>query len=186
MKREDTLAGWKSCVTAVAALAWVACGPAPQFLEAQKKAEAGDAGAQFQVGKMYFNGNGIGKDLDKANEWLRKAAAQDHEKAAWQLGMIYRYGHGVEVDYKESVKWFRQSAELGSKAGQSELGQMYRMGWGVEMNPFEAYKWIRMAADRGHKVATSRKGDLEAKLSPEQIKAAQEWIKAFKPRAPGQ
>lgn len=186
MKRDYMFSCWKAGVAAMAALSWVSCGPSPDFLEVKKAAEDGDAGAQFQVGKMYINGDGTGKDFDKGNEWLKKSAGQDHEKAAHRLGMVYRYGHGVDVDYSESAKWFRQSAELGYMAGQSELGQMYRMGWGLETNAFEAYKWIRMAADRGNKTAISRKSELETNLTPEQIKTAEKWISEFKPRAPGE
>jgi TPR repeat protein len=44
-------------------------------------AEAGHAGAQFNVADMYLDGEGTTKDPAKAREWLSKAAAQDHRKA---------------------------------------------------------------------------------------------------------
>jgi hypothetical protein len=44
--------------------------------ELQAKAEKGDAEAQFYLGVMYENGNGVLKDYTEAVKWYRKAADQ--------------------------------------------------------------------------------------------------------------
>ena len=44
-------------------------------------AEAGNAEAQFQLGKMYKYGEGVGQDIQKARYWWEKAAAQGHRGA---------------------------------------------------------------------------------------------------------
>ncbi len=44
-------------------------------------AEQGHAYAQFTVGLMYENGDGVSKDIDEARKWYRKAADQGHEAA---------------------------------------------------------------------------------------------------------
>jgi len=46
-----------------------------------KSAEQGNAEAQYNLGLMYANGQGVLRDKAKAAEWLKKAAAQGYEKA---------------------------------------------------------------------------------------------------------
>ena len=51
-----------------------------------KKANEGDANAQFIVGKRYERGVGTAQDLDQAKVWYTKAAEQGHEVAKSKLG----------------------------------------------------------------------------------------------------
>ncbi len=51
-------------------------------------AEAGDAEAQYRLGKSWCC-MGPGFDTQKATEWLCKAATQGHELAFYELGRIY-------------------------------------------------------------------------------------------------
>lgn len=51
-------------------------------------AEAGDADAQYRLGKSWCC-MGPGFDTQKATEWLCKAASQDHKLALFELGRIY-------------------------------------------------------------------------------------------------
>jgi uncharacterized protein len=44
-------------------------------------AEKGYAGAQYSLGWMYFNGQGVPKDYDEALRWYREAADQGHAGA---------------------------------------------------------------------------------------------------------
>ena len=51
------------------------------FAYYSKAANAGIAEGQYMFGLMYRNGQGCTKNISMAKEWLRKAAAQGHEKA---------------------------------------------------------------------------------------------------------
>lgn len=55
----------------------------------QKSAQQGDKEAQFQLGVMYENGQGVLKDPAKAVSWYQKAAAQNHALAQNNLGWAY-------------------------------------------------------------------------------------------------
>jgi TPR repeat protein len=56
-------------------------------METIKKAESGDAEAQYQMAQWHTEGGAIlvKKNPAKAAEWLNKAAAQGHEKAKQKL-----------------------------------------------------------------------------------------------------
>jgi TPR repeat protein len=64
-----------------------------------KKADTGDPKAQFDVGQMYYEGNGIPRDYKKAAEWYLKAAEQGDVAAQNNLVILYADGYGVPQDY---------------------------------------------------------------------------------------
>ena len=48
----------------------------------------GDAEAQFRLGECYETGDGVDRDLQRAAEWYRLAAAQGHEPAKEALARL--------------------------------------------------------------------------------------------------
>ncbi len=74
-----------------------------------------DPEAQFQLGKYYYNGEGVEQDKVEAVKWIRKAADQELSDAQYSLGICYFYGDGVRKDHEESIKCFRKAAELGDE-----------------------------------------------------------------------
>ena len=81
----------------------------------RKAAEQGDASAQYNLGVMYRDGNGVPKDLAKAVEWFRKAAEQGYPNAQYNLGVMYQDGDGVPRDLVQAHKWFSLAAASGSE-----------------------------------------------------------------------
>lgn len=47
-----------------------------------------NAEAQFHMGMIYFYGEGVEKDIDKAMEWWKKAMRNGHTDAAYRLSEI--------------------------------------------------------------------------------------------------
>ena len=66
-------------------------------------AERGDADAQYNLGVMYANGEGVARDYAEAVSWYRMAAEQGHAVAQNKLGVRYACGEGVARDYAEAV-----------------------------------------------------------------------------------
>ena len=58
-------------------------------------AEQGDARAQFNLGAMYANGEGVPEDDAEAGRWYRLAAEQGNAGAQLNLGNMYADGEGV-------------------------------------------------------------------------------------------
>ena len=73
-------------------------------------AKQGDAKAQYNLGVMYNNGQGVPQDYAEAGRWTRKAAAQGHADAQSNLGLMYRKGQGVPQDYVQAHKWYNLAA----------------------------------------------------------------------------
>ena len=130
------------------------------------------AAGQFNLGLMYATGRGVEKDYAEAVLWYRKAAEQNLPSAQYNLGVCYDLGQGVEKDYQEAVNLYRKSAEQGYDRAQNNLGLSYEEGNGVEKSLVEAYAWYNLAA-RTYEPAAKQRNDLEKKMSPPQVTAAQ-------------
>jgi tetratricopeptide (TPR) repeat protein len=94
-------------------------------------ARKGYAPAQFKLGLIYVNGNGVPQDYREALKWYRKAADQGNAAAQRNLGVMFGEGLGVPQDYAEALKWFRRAAEQNDAAAQTNLGVMYDFGHGA-------------------------------------------------------
>jgi hypothetical protein len=64
----------------------------------QERAEQGNADAQYNLGVMYDNGQGVPQDKAEAVKWYRKAAEQGHARSQFSLGLMYAVGEGVPMD----------------------------------------------------------------------------------------
>ena len=82
----------------------------PQLEQISADAEAGDATAQFILGGMYENGDGVAEDLTLARHWYEKAAAQGFADAQFNLGVMYETGNGVKADYAQARHWYEKAA----------------------------------------------------------------------------
>jgi len=112
----------------------------------ERAAELGHAGAQNNLGALYFDGRGVLRNPLEAAKWYRLAADQGHAVAQTNLALMYGMGLGVEQDLKTMADLLRQAADSGEPRAQAQLGRMYLDGEGVAQNPAEALKWFRAAA----------------------------------------
>ena len=101
------------------------------FKHYMSAAELNDIYSQYKVGFMYYNGEGVAKDLGKASEWFLKAAKQGNLDAQYSVGVMYHEGKGLAQDYQEALKWLNKAADSGSADAQYNLGFMYLQGQGV-------------------------------------------------------
>lgn len=142
------------CTTvAVAALCFLAIGPTIQAQDEppaqdlaglRALADAGEAGAQFTLGQMYFAGNAHAE----AVAWYHKAAEQGHVEAQHELGRMYHDGRGVPQDFAEAIAWYHKAAEQGQPQALWHLGDMHEKGRGVPRDSVEAHRWYNLAASR--------------------------------------
>lgn len=112
----------------------------------QKAAEQGDQVAQFNLGIMYSQGQGVATDVNQATAWYRKSAESGYSRAQYNLGSAYY----ANKNFAEALKWFRMAADQGEVSAMYNLGIMYIDGEGVKQDTKEAIKWLQKAAESGH------------------------------------
>ena len=76
----------------------------------KKRAAAGDATAQFELGVLYYYGQGVAQDYGQAAAWWKKAAAQGHAQAQFNLGVLYGNGQGVPKNNAKARAWWEKAA----------------------------------------------------------------------------
>ena len=155
--------------------------PEKAFTLFKAAAERGESNAAHNVGRCYFDGDGVEKNYVEAKNWFSKAydlgdksdkvvnlywransfinAEKGDAEAQWRVGNFYKYGEYVEKDLVEAVKWYRKSAEQGDATGQNYLGDCYWFGDGVERDYAEAAKWYRKSAEQGDATGQKNLGD---------------------------
>jgi len=135
----------------------------------QEAAYQGYADAQYTLGWMYTQGEGLAQDFIQARYWFAKAAHQGHRQAQYQLGCLYLEGQGVVADPLKASHWYVQAAlqgheqarkaqiqlalkaaQQGHREAQYILGLMYAQS---ATDGFQAAQWWQKAAQQGHKQA---------------------------------
>ncbi len=121
----------------------------PSFAEVQAKAQKGNAEAMFQLGAMYHDGDGVGKDLGKAVEWFTKAAQAGVNRAQFNLGTMYMQGDGVPRDTATGVQWLTRAAANNNARANLEMGILSYTGQYVPQDFAKARMYFENAAGRG-------------------------------------
>ena len=160
---------------------------ATAFREFRPLAEQGNANAQYNLGIMYDNGQGVSQDYAGAVKWFRKAAKQGVAEAQFELGFMYDKGLGVPQDYAKALQWWRKAAERGYAKAQSKLGFMYRNGQGVPQDYVQAHKWYNLVASRlppgiDRDRAVKNRFIIAKRMTPAQISEAQKLARKWKPK----
>lgn len=140
-----------------------------EYSQALKEFKAdGGKNSNYNLGVMYYKGQGVKADHLQGLEYFRKAASQGHANAQFILGSLYDKGEDVMQDRPAAASWYRKAAEQGHVQAQFNLGLMYTNGEGVEKNRQEAVVWLKKAARQGHQGA----GKLLGVMGEEVPKAA--------------
>ena len=149
-------------------------------------AEVGLVTAQYYLGRMYQNGEGVLRNYAEAIKWYRRAAEAGgaspqtlsaylfRPRAQSELGRMYANGKGVLQDYVAAARWYRLAAEAGIAEAQNRLGGMYERGEGVPQDYRLSYMWFNLAAAQGYEDARKNRDFAARRMTPEQIAEAQE------------
>jgi len=102
-----------------------------EFLEAAK---VGHVYAQYNIGLMYEQGLGTGKNAKEAVYWYNESAMQGNSAAQFNLGVCYENGIGTTVDFEKANAWYRKASAQGDGLAVGNLGMLYIRGQGVKEN----------------------------------------------------
>ena len=110
-------------------------------------ADQGNVSAQYNLGLMYAQGQGVPQDDAAAASWLRKAADQGYASAQFNLGVMYATGQGVAQDDVQSYKWFNVSAAGTEDAEMREMATEGRDIVALRMTPAQIAEAQRLASE---------------------------------------
>jgi hypothetical protein len=133
---------------------------------------ATDAMVQNNIGIMYKDGKGVGRDYSLSVQWFSRSAANGNSFGQNNLGGMYRDGLGVQRDYTRAATFFRAGAQQGNAGAQVNLGLMLMQGQGVRPDPVQAYMWFDLAAQQGMAQAANYRNQVRARMTSNDVAAA--------------
>jgi len=143
--------------------------------ELRRAAEAGQAEAMLSLGKIYFHGELVPRDLEAALRWYRRAAQVGNTRAMVALAI-----HHLSVkEVKPAAAWLRRAAEGGDPEGMGKLALIYMSYPGFD--PAEGLRWLRLGAEAGDAEAMLNLGTFYSKgqgVTKDLVRAAAWYRKA--------
>lgn len=110
-----------------------------------KKADAGDAEAQFRVGSAYDTGEGAPRNGENAMKYYLMAAEQGYAEAQNSVGSALQ----AEESYSEALTWYIRAADQGHALATNNLAYLYDLGLGVKQDRHKAFELYTQAANLG-------------------------------------
>lgn len=164
-----------------------------------ESAEAGLEIAQYNLGVLYYAGNGVPQDYAQAFRWTQMAAEQGHTNSQYNLGTLYYNGLGLRAeifnqwplslifrqsDLEQAARWYQLAAENDHGNAQYNLASMLKDGEGVEQDIIKAYVWAKLAIDNEAPNATELFETIESTMTSAQRDQAgrdyAQWVLEFR------
>ncbi len=115
--------------------------------ELRPLAERDDARAQYFLGSMYAEGEGVPEDYAEAAKWYHLAAERGDFEAQIRLGNMYENGVGLPQDYVLSHMWFNLAATHLPAGPNSMLGALNRDFIEKSLTPDQVAEAHRLARE---------------------------------------
>ena len=122
-------------------------------------ADAGHAGALFELGKCFYLGFAVSQSYENALYYWEKAAELDCAEAIFNLGVCYCRGQGVKCSPAKAFELWQRSYSLGFKSARSNLARCYERGFGTQKDISKAigiYEELSRDGDMGARVTLKR------------------------------
>lgn len=145
---------------------------ATAYREFSIAAEEGLALAQYNLGILFFTGQGVERDANAAYRWTAAAAAQGHIAGQFNLATLLITGEGTAKDVESAVEWYSQAARAGHPEAASELVSLYSDGSDVERDRITAHAWAEYAVLNKAEGAVALRKSIERKLDAAELSAA--------------
>ncbi len=80
--------------------------------------------AQYYLGAMYAQGQGVAKSFEEAAKWYRAAAEQGIPQSQLRLAKLYTEGQGVPKDLEAAYAWLSVAEHMGHAQAKNDKAQL--------------------------------------------------------------
>lgn len=122
----------------------------------QKRVSGEKIGCANRLGAMYYNGEGVPKDYDKAFRLLKFASDQENTWGVCYLGKCYFRGWGTEQDFVKAREFLEQVNWV-NKEAYYMLGTIYAQGLGTAPDIEKGVQYLKKAGDYQEAAAELKK-----------------------------
>lgn len=103
----------------------------------------------YDLGLKHQKGEGMPRDLEKANEFFLAAGEAGYGRGYSKLASNFEHGLGVEKDIAKALSFSRRACELGDAWGYYNLGIFHSEGTVLPLDFEEANRLYRKAGEMG-------------------------------------
>ena len=93
-----------------------------------KAAKTGNPIGEYFMGVVYFYGNGMPNDWQKAKHYFSLSANHGNTQAMCELANMYQYGIGIERDTMKAMELYSQAANEGNGFAMKKLARSFNNG----------------------------------------------------------
>ena len=143
-----------------------------------ESAKLGNPIAKYQLGKLFYQGEHLPRNIDYALRWLEEACEDKNQYAEYLLGKIHLNGDDVEQDADRAEELLRRAANQGNKYAQYTLGKALLDGKVLPQDIPEALRMLKASANQGFPQAEYTLGKLlyEGKTMEKDLTKAIEYL----------
>ncbi len=146
----------------------------PELEALEVAAKAGDPKIQYELGNLYFTGEGAPLNKERGVELFLESAAQDYDNAEYTVAYLYDIGDTLPQDHVKAAQLFTNAALQGHEESQYRIALYYAEGVGVEKDLVKAAAYLRLVSALDTRAATLLQ-TIEDKMTNDEKKAAQEY-----------
>lgn len=111
-------------------------------------AEQGQPRAQYGLGLMMLNGQGLKRDVSDALRLITIGAEANIPEAQALLALVNYEGTIVPRNYEVATQWAQKSADQGNPIGQTLLGIAYLNGQGLQQDNTQALALLKNSIEK--------------------------------------
>lgn len=111
--------------------------------------------AQKGLAKMYYEGRGVARDIDKAIKLYEPLAHLGDVDAQLAMGEIFSNPNNPQWHSAKAKEWYLLAAKMGNAVAQVAIARMYEYGLGGDKDIGKAEQWYRKAAQNGSNAAST-------------------------------
>ncbi|MFJ4155774.1 alginate biosynthesis TPR repeat lipoprotein AlgK [Pseudomonas sp. NPDC089752] len=141
-----------------------------------KGREAEQPRADLLLGRLYYEGNALPADAEKAELHLQAAADAGEISADYYLGQLYRRGYLGDVEPQKAVDHLLAAARGGQNSADYALAQLFSEGHGIRPEPTNAWVFAQLSQVYPTPQSTELVQQLDQQLTPEQRSQAQSLL----------
>ncbi|MEM7683751.1 MAG: tetratricopeptide repeat protein [Pseudomonadota bacterium] len=146
----------------------------------EEAAERGSVYSMVELARAYTLGIGVQPNIERANDWLRRADAKGvaDPRTLEIIGRGYLSSASDDESIARGLELLKRGAEVGNVRSMMTLARAYDRGETLPADPSEALHWYRRAAENGSVTAMVEVGKAysDGKGVPQDRGQAFQWL----------
>lgn len=122
----------------------------------QSSVEDGTLYDLYEVGVLYYKGQGAERDPCKAYEYFQRSIDSNDFRSAFYIALIYIKKECETVDGKNIVRYLLQASDRDEPQAQYALGLFFEYGYLVKADKVAAMDWYWKSSVNGYELASLR------------------------------